>query len=93
MQAISEVHNGGAPMSSSIARKVIQSFHKESDSNEALSQREEQVLRYLAKGYLYKEIAERLSITFATVHTHVRNIYEKLHVRSRIEAVNKYLGK
>ena len=94
LAAIREVHEGGAPMSSNIARKVIHSFHQTGPNEsptETLSPREREILDLLAKGYLYKEIADTLSIAYLTVHTHVRNIYEKLHVRSRTEAVAKYL--
>jgi DNA-binding NarL/FixJ family response regulator len=94
LAAIREVHEGGAPMSSNIARKVIQSFHQTGPSEsptESLSPRELEILDLLAKGYMNKEIADILSIAFQTVHTHVRNIYSKLHVRSRTEAVAKYL--
>ena len=94
LEAIAEVHRGGAPMSSNIARRVIESFHqtaKSSTESEMLSKREREVLGYLAKGYQYKEISEHLSISFDTVHTHIRNIYTKLQVRSKMEAVTKYL--
>jgi len=94
LAAIQEVHEGGAPMSSNIARKVIQSFHSAGPSQsptETLSPREREILDLLARGYTNKEIADLLSIAFQTVHTHVRNIYSKLHVRSRTEAVAKYL--
>ena len=94
LSAIQDVHEGGAPMSSNIARKVIQSFHHASPSGtpaETLSPREREILGLLAKGYMNKEIADTLSIAFQTVHTHVRNIYTKLHVRSRTEAVAKFL--
>ena len=93
LAAIEEVHEGGAPMSSNIARKVIQSFHSAgpNEPTETLSPREREILDLLARGYTNKEIADLLSIAFQTVHTHVRNIYSKLHVRSRTEAVAKYL--
>jgi len=94
LTAIQEVHEGGAPMSSNIARKVIQSFHQAEpgeSSTETLSPREREILDLVSKGYTNKEIADVLSIAFQTVHTHVRNIYTKLHVRSRTEAVAKYL--
>src|SRR5438046_4656521 len=94
LAAIREVHEGGAPMSSNIARKVIHSFHQTGPGKsptETLSPRELEILDLLSKGYMNKEIADILSIAFQTVHTHVRNIYTKLHVRSRTEAVAKYL--
>ena len=81
-------------MSGHIARKVVQSFHKDKqpkDATAALSAREEQVLRCLASGYQYKEIAEELGIGTETVRTYIRRIYEKLHARSAAEAVAKYL--
>ena len=95
LAAIKDVNAGGSPMSSHIARKIVQSFQPlPSASNEAasLSPREAEVLNLLAKGFLYKEIAEQMGVCYATVHTHIRHIYEKLHVRSRTEAVAKHLG-
>ena len=94
LAAIREVHAGGSPMSSHIARKIVQSFQRAAPLPEAqnLSPREVQVLDLLAKGFRYKEIAETTKTTYATVHTHIRHIYEKLHVRSRTEAVAKHLG-
>lgn len=94
LRAIEEVNAGGAPMTSSIARRVLQSFHQPAltqPPTEKLSMRETEILDLLAKGYLYKEIATLLNLQFDTVHSHVRNIYNKLHVRSRTEAVTKYL--
>jgi DNA-binding NarL/FixJ family response regulator len=82
-------------MSGHIARKIVQSFqHAAPASAEAqsLSPREAEVLELLAKGFLYKEIAEAMKVSYATVHTHIRHIYEKLHVRSRTEAVAKHLN-
>lgn len=93
--AIQEVNAGGSPMSSHIARKIVQSFQRTTPASkemETLSQRESEVLELLAKGFLYKEIAENMKVTYATVHTHIRHIYEKLHVRSRTEAVAKHLN-
>ena len=93
--AIREVHAGGSPMSSHIARKIVQSFQQvaaPSPEAQSLSPREVEVLDLLAKGFLYKEIAETTKVTYATVHTHIRHIYEKLHVRSRTEAVARHLG-
>jgi DNA-binding NarL/FixJ family response regulator len=90
--AVGEVHRGGSPMTSNIARKVVQSFKQASvlSNQEELSPREQEVLELLARGYLYKEIAERLNISIPTVNTYVRRMYEKLHVRSRAQAVAKY---
>lgn len=95
LEALKDVHAGGSPMSSQIARKVVQSFRRnetETASGEAieLSPREREVLELLARGYLYKEIAEMLKISVQTVNTYIRRIYEKLHVRSRAQAVAKY---
>jgi DNA-binding NarL/FixJ family response regulator len=93
--AIREVNDGGSPMSSHIARKIVQSFQQPAPASremDSLSQREAQVLDLLAKGFLYKEIADTMKVSYATVHTHIRHIYEKLHVRSRTEAVAKRLG-
>jgi DNA-binding NarL/FixJ family response regulator len=95
LAAIRDVHAGGSPMSGHIARKIVQSFQQPAPTSpeaQSLSPRESQVLDLLAKGYLYKEIAETMKVTYATVHTHIRHIYEKLHVRSRTEAVAKHLG-
>src|SRR5262245_42421901 len=93
LHALEDVHRGGSPMTSNIARKVVQSFRQTTPSNtgdEDLSPREQEVLNLLARGYLYKEIAERLNISIPTVNTYVRRMYEKLHVRSRAQAVAKY---
>jgi len=93
LNALEEVHRGGSPMTSNIARKVVQSFRQNAGSvsdGEGLSPREQEVLDLLARGYLYKEIAERLNISVPTVNTYVRRMYEKLHVRSRAQAVAKY---
>ena len=95
LTAIRQVHAGGSPMSSHIARKIVQSFQRTvtpTPEAQGLSPREVQVLDLLAKGFLYKEIAETTKVTYATVHTHIRHIYEKLHVRSRTEAVARHLG-
>jgi DNA-binding NarL/FixJ family response regulator len=93
LRALQEVHAGGSPMSSNIARKVVQSFRREEpllDESVKLTPRELEVLQLLACGDLYKEIADQLGISIPTVNTHVRSIYEKLHVRSRAQAVAKY---
>ena len=94
LEAIRDVHKGGSPMTAHIARKVVQSFQKAGASaqpTESLSQREQEVLDCLSHGFLYKEIAEKLGISYETVHTYIRRIYEKLQVRTRTEAVAKFL--
>jgi DNA-binding NarL/FixJ family response regulator len=94
LDAIREVHRGGSPMTTHIARKVVQSFQRAAPAaspTEMLSPREQEVLDCLAQGFLYKEIAEKLSISYETVHTYIRRIYEKLQVRTRTEAVAKFL--
>ena len=93
-QAILEVHQGGAPMSGEIARKVVQSFRKEHSETapaQRLTAREEEVLGLLAQGYISKEIADKLAVSFDTVRFHLKNVYAKLHVRSRAEAIAQYL--
>lgn len=94
IDALKDVHAGGSPMSSQIARKVVQNFHRTETQMDGetveLSGREREVLELLARGYLYKEIAEMLKISVQTVNTYIRRIYEKLHVRSRAQAVAKY---
>jgi DNA-binding NarL/FixJ family response regulator len=94
LEAIREVHRGGSPMTTHIARKVTQSFQRAGASpqpTENLSEREQEVLDCLSQGFLYKEIAEKLGISYETVHTYIRRIYEKLQVRTRTEAVAKFL--
>jgi DNA-binding NarL/FixJ family response regulator len=103
LEAIKDLRNGGSPMSSQIARKVVAAFqHKPAvletspvlqDRLEALSRREKEILEMLAKGLLYKEIAEQLYISAETVKKHVYHVYEKLHVTNRIEAVNRFYGR
>lgn len=102
LDAIREIHNGGAPMSRQVARRVVQFFHQVDRKPEqpqpapevaGLTERERELLAALAKGYAYKEIAERLHISFDTVRSHIRSIYEKLHVHSRTEATLKFLGR
>lgn len=90
--AIIDLYHGGSPMSPAIARKVISVFQpagKPYKELENLTRRELEILDLLDKGYRYKEIADRLCISFETVRTHIHNIYEKLHVQSRTEALNK----
>jgi DNA-binding NarL/FixJ family response regulator len=94
LEAIREVHRGGSPMTTHIARKVVSSFQRTAASaaaTENLSQREQEVLDLLSQGLIYKEIAEKLGISYETVHTYIRRIYEKLQVRTRTEAVAKFL--
>ena len=97
IEAIREMQRGGSPMTTHIARLVVQSFQKPAAPASSggdlaeLSEREQQVLDLLAQGLIYKEIAEKLSIGYETVHTYIRRIYEKLQVRTRTEAVAKFL--
>ena len=100
LQSLKDVHGGGSPMTSNIARKVVQAFQRgettplhpsaKHSSSENLSPREREVLELLAQGFLYKEIMESLKLSRSTVNTHIRRIYEKLHVRSRSQAVAKF---
>jgi DNA-binding NarL/FixJ family response regulator len=93
LASLKDVQAGGSPMSSNIARKVVQSFQRigsPMSNEEDLSARERDVLGLLERGYLYKEIADSLQISVVTVNSYIRRIYEKLHVRSRAQAVAKY---
>jgi DNA-binding NarL/FixJ family response regulator len=94
--AILDLHRGGSPMSSPIARRVVQAFSqmgKSSKELENLSERENEILTLVAKGFRDREVAEKYFISIETVRKHLRNIYQKLHVRSRTEAVLKFLNK
>lgn len=95
LESIKELNQGGSPMSSNIARKLVNIFFHEKarTKKEILSDRENEVLQLLADGLLYKEIADRLHIGHGTVRQHIHNIYEKLHVQNRTEAVNKYFDR
>jgi DNA-binding NarL/FixJ family response regulator len=100
LEGIKELIEGGAPMSSQIARKVVAAFQTrpapslpDESALDILSKREKEILEMLSTGLLYKEIAEKLSISSETVRKHVYHIYEKLHVSNRIEAVNKFFGR
>ncbi len=95
VSSILQVHGGGSPMSPQIARRVVNFFHHQPPSGDldTLSDRERDVLQLLAEGSMYKEIAASLGISIDTVRSHVRKIYEKLHVHSRTGAVLKFLGK
>jgi DNA-binding NarL/FixJ family response regulator len=95
LEAVTDLYHGGSPMTGEIARKVIESFHSDKPAGhpqDRLTAREEEILEQLAKGFAAKEIADKLTISPATVRFHLRHIYDKLHVRSRVEAVIKYLG-
>src|SRR5260370_4898181 len=94
LQAIKEVHRGGSPMTTHIARKVTQSFQKSGPSpqtTENLSQREHEVLHCLSQGLMYKESSDKIGVSYETVHTYIRRIYEKLQVRTRTEPVPTFL--
>jgi DNA-binding NarL/FixJ family response regulator len=96
IEALQELHNGGSPMSANIARKLVTVFREQGNrevSVDTLSSRENEILQLLSKGLLYKEIADQLSISTSTVRQHIHNIYEKLHVQNRTEAINKAFGK
>jgi DNA-binding NarL/FixJ family response regulator len=96
LEALRQVQSGGAPMTGRVARMVVQSFQRMGASKkdtENLTPRELEILELLAKGDLCKEIADKLGLSLRTVHTHLKNIYEKLHVRSRTQAVLKYIGR
>jgi DNA-binding NarL/FixJ family response regulator len=99
LEAIKELHGGGAPMSSQIARKVVEAFQNKVPATEGvgslaiLTKREFEILEMLAKGLVYKEISDKLFISSETVRKHVYNVYNKLHVSNRVEAVNKYFGR
>ena len=91
LEAIREIHEGGSPMSAQIARTVILTFHKPvvNDATHLLTKREQELVDLLAQGFRYKEIADKLFISIDTIRTHIRNIYRKLEVQSRAEALNK----
>jgi DNA-binding NarL/FixJ family response regulator len=106
LEGIAEILEGGAPMSSQIARKVVMLFQNQNNLNpsddgvvkeneylQSLSKRELEILHLLSKGYTNKEIAQKVLITYETVRKHAFNIYEKLHVNSRVEAINVYLNR
>lgn len=96
IESLKELHLGGSPMSANIARKLVTLFRsqqKETANVEVLSSRENEILQLLAKGLLYKEIADQLAISVSTVRQHIHHIYEKLHVQNRTEAINKVFGR
>ncbi len=95
-ESLKELYEGGSPMSANIARKLVNLFQdtgKKTVSIDILSNRENEILHLLSKGLLYKEIADQLQITTGTVRQHIHNIYDKLHVQNRTEAINKAFGK
>jgi len=94
LEAIHDVHVGGSPMTPQLARRVVQLFSRPADNSSSMARLtpgEREFLDQLAKGYAYKEIADRMKISIDTVRSYVRTVYEKLHVHSRTEAVVKYL--
>jgi two-component system, NarL family, response regulator LiaR len=96
IEAIRDLYEGGSPMSSDIARKIVLSFQKKQIPDRTvfgITPREEEILNLLAEGLSYKEIAAKIFISIKTIRKHIYNIYEKLHVDSRMEAVNKFFGK
>jgi DNA-binding NarL/FixJ family response regulator len=99
LESIRELYQGGAPMSSQIARKVVAAFQNKPASSDPvahldqLTNREREILEQLSRGLMYKEIASQLYLSPETVRKHVYHIYEKLHVNNRVEAVNKYFGR
>ena len=99
LEAIKELYEGGAPMSSQIARKVVSAFQNKpvntihAQSLDVLTKREKEILEMLSKGLVYKEISAQLNISSETVRKHVYNVYSKLHVSNRVEAVNKFFGR
>jgi DNA-binding NarL/FixJ family response regulator len=92
LEAIRDLHEGGSPMSSEIARRVVDAMQrkkKPAGPVEILTEREKEILDFLSRGFLYKEIANELFISKETVKKHIHNIYDKLHVQTRTEALNK----
>jgi DNA-binding NarL/FixJ family response regulator len=91
LRSVHEIRQGGVPMTGEVARKVIQAFRRQPAKSEPLTSREDEILHLLAQGFLTKEISAQLSISMDTVKSHLKHIYGKLHVRTRTEAVIKYL--
>lgn len=93
LEAIREIMEGGSPMSAQIARKLVNVFNRQTrptPESDILSKREREILELISKGFLYKEVAEKLFITTGTVKQHIHKIYEKLQVQNKTEAINKY---
>ncbi len=97
IEGVHELIAGGSPMSASVARRVIEHMRPQANDGghhfEELTERENQVLDLLSRGLLYKEIAEKMELSVFTVKNHIRHIYAKLHVQTRVEAANKYFGR
>ena len=97
IESLKELYSGGSPMSADIARKIVDGFLEhtvsENEFSALLTARETEMLRLLARGLLYKEIAVQLRISPNTVRQHIHNVYEKLHVQNRTEALNKFFGR
>ncbi|MEI6816938.1 MAG: response regulator transcription factor [Bacteroidota bacterium] len=93
LEAIKELHNGGSPMSTGIARCLVASLQNRKDNTDMLTDREREILRLLSKGFLYKEIAAKLEISLDTVKKHIQNIYGKLQVQNKTDALNKAFPK
>lgn len=91
LEAIRDIYNGGAPMSGQIAKMVVGSFQQKdtTDTLNELTDREEEILHLLSAGYRNKDVADKLFISLSTVKSHVYSIYQKLHVTSRVAAINK----
>jgi len=93
VESIIELHHGGSPMNMNIARKVIAHFQLKKTSLPELTEKQNEILSLLSKGYLYKEISHKLGISTGTVTQHIHSIYERLHVGNKTEAINKYLNR
>jgi DNA-binding NarL/FixJ family response regulator len=96
LDSIREIMEGGSPMSAQIARKLVNVFNRQSkptQETDVLSKREREILELISKGFLYKEVAEKLFITTGTVKQHIHKIYEKLQVQNKTEAINKYFNR
>jgi DNA-binding NarL/FixJ family response regulator len=95
LEAITELYNGGSPMSAEVARRVVSALqvNNKPNSEDVLTDREREVLRLLSKGYIYKEIASEIHVEYETVKKHIQNIYAKLHVQNKVEAINKVFPK
>ena len=93
VESIIELHHGGSPMNMNIARKVIEHFQIKKSTLPELTEKQNEILALLSKGYLYKEISHKLGISTGTVTQHIHSIYERLHVGNKTEAINKYLNR